>query len=704
MKRLNNLCTMFIGMALITMLSACSGGSSGTTSTTSAATQGVTFSFAKDALVAAKTTGKSVASATLDPAAKYAAVTVTDTSGNTVLSKYKTDIYSLNGSYITSTIPLAPANYQLTEFLILDANNKVLYIVPTQSATAEIKAMVTTLLPISFGVTKDTTNTISLQVLPVGVGTANDYGYPSIIFDVVNVSGVTFMTDVQTLDTATNNWLQINASLKINNVDYTVNAVTTKLQVPQDVSYTLVYSKAGYTTKTITLTATEIANYQTTPLVVVLTPNGTVTRTVSFNSNGGSTVASQTVTSGGVAATPANPSRTGYTFAGWYSNSGLTTLFSFSAPITADITLYAKWTSGSSSSSGIAKIAKTGQTGCWDAAGLPIACNGTGQDGETLSGVAWPASRFTDNSIANAADLTQTDTLTGLIWTKDANIAGTKTWQLALDYIKGLNNSNYLGHNDWRLPNFTELQSLTNMQYAKPANWLNTQGFINVQANAYWSSTTYVYGATKYAWNMSMNDGTALDGTKSNAFYVWPVRGGQSGILTLAKTGQTSCWDAAGVAVACSGTGQDGELQVGAAWPANRFTDNSVTTDTTVTDNLTGLVWTKNANLAGSISWQAALDFVKNLNGIRYLGYGDWRLPNRKELESLVNRQLTAQAPWLNTQGFINVVSAAYWSSTTDVSSTSRAWYIVMLDSSTLSGTGGTKTNACYVWPVRGGQ
>ena len=65
---------------------------------------------------------------------------------------------------------------------------------------------------------------------------------------------------------------------------------------------------------------------------------------VTFNGNGGSVVAAQTVAYGGTATQPAVPVMTGYTFAGWYSDAALTTVFSFSTQITANTTLYAKWT------------------------------------------------------------------------------------------------------------------------------------------------------------------------------------------------------------------------------------------------------------------------------------------------------------------------------------------------------------------------
>ncbi|GGL61789.1 InlB B-repeat-containing protein [Sporolactobacillus putidus] len=66
--------------------------------------------------------------------------------------------------------------------------------------------------------------------------------------------------------------------------------------------------------------------------------------TVSFDSNGGSAVGDQTVNYGDQASQPSDPARTGYTFAGWYADSSLTKVFDFSAKITADTQLYAKWT------------------------------------------------------------------------------------------------------------------------------------------------------------------------------------------------------------------------------------------------------------------------------------------------------------------------------------------------------------------------
>ena len=71
---------------------------------------------------------------------------------------------------------------------------------------------------------------------------------------------------------------------------------------------------------------------------------------VSFDSNGGSAVESQMVESGALAERPEDPERTGYTFAGWYEDAALETVYNFDKPVTQAITLYAKWIENTASS------------------------------------------------------------------------------------------------------------------------------------------------------------------------------------------------------------------------------------------------------------------------------------------------------------------------------------------------------------------
>ena len=133
-----------------------------------------------------------------------------------------------------------------------------------------------------------------------------------------------------------------------------------------------------------------------------------------------------------------------------------------------------------------------------------------------------------------------------------------------------------------------------------------------------------------------------------------------------------------------------------------RFTDNG---NGTVTDNLTGLIWLKNANCFGQRNWTTALNDCNALaHGQCDLtdnsSAGDWRLPNVKELESLIdfgesNPALPSGHP------FSAVQSSYYWSSTTYAGSTDCAWSALMYHGFVYS----IVTSDIYdVWPVRGGN
>ena len=98
-------------------------------------------------------------------------------------------------------------------------------------------------------------------------------------------------------------------------------------------------------TSPVTYTVTA-ADGSTQDYVVTVTIAPPTTFTVSFDSRGGTAVASQTVTHGNTPTMPASPTRTGYVFDGWYDQT-LTIAFDFSAPVTASKTAYAKWTARS---------------------------------------------------------------------------------------------------------------------------------------------------------------------------------------------------------------------------------------------------------------------------------------------------------------------------------------------------------------------
>ncbi len=141
------------------------------------------------------------------------------------------------------------------------------------------------------------------------------------------------------------------------------------------------------------------------------------------------------------------------------------------------------------------------------------------------NGWAWPSPRFepakkADNTPCNDAEY---DKLTGLMWVKDGNAAGQKNWNQATSYA---NNLTLCGYTDWRLPTANELSSFVNYSdTVSPANWLNANGFSNIQDSAYWSSTVYSSSSAD-AWYVNMADGDMSIILQAAPYdFVLPVRG-----------------------------------------------------------------------------------------------------------------------------------------------------------------------------------
>jgi hypothetical protein len=292
----------------------------------------------------------------------------------------------------------------------------------------------------------------------------------------------------------------------------------------------------------------------------------------------------------------------------------------------------------------IRHIPATGQRLCHDAAGRPVDCAGSGQDGEFRTGEPWPEPRFEPQG----EDLVL-DRLTGLVWPRLASVGDfPMSWTEALDAVADMNRENAYGHADWRLPNRRELLSVVSLDHHRPA--LPPGHPFTVQQTWYWTSTT-ASRAPGYAWHVHLEGGRMFYGDKTRDAMVWPVRGA-SGLLP--RTGQRSCMDFRGNACDCGGTGQDGELRCGIPWPEPRFAVEAAG----VRDMLTGLLWTRSADQAGLCTWDEALAAAREHRG----GGLRWRLPSIRELESLVDAEchdpaLPAGHPFEGPQ-------EAYWSST----------------------------------------
>ena len=129
------------------------------------------------------------------------------------------------------------------------------------------------------------------------------------------------------------------------------------------------------------------------------------------------------------------------------------------------------------------------------------------------------------------------------------------------------------------------------------------------------------------------------------------------------------------------GTGQDGWYEAGCPM-AGRFVDNQ---DGTVTDTCTGLMWQKDtadingdgkitpANDAGDsdvLSWQDSINYCESLS---FAGHDDWRLPNKRELHSIVDYGRASPS----IDPVFGAIPDAYWSSTSYKEIPCHKWYVV---------------------------
>ena len=311
----------------------------------------------------------------------------------------------------------------------------------------------------------------------------------------------------------------------------------------------------------------------------------------------------------------------------------------------------------------------TGQDACYDSAGSEVSCPAEGaslygQDAQHQGS----APSFSDNG-----DGTITDNVTGLIWqqTTDANGDGTIDADDKYSYAGAQSYCDALtlaGYDDWRLPDIKQAYSLIDFRGEDVSSYGGTDttglipfidtnyfhfGYGDTDAGEriidaqYASSTRYVsttMGGDETMFGVNFADGRIKGypivdpmSQADKSFYVQCVRGNES-------------------------------------YGENSFSDNG---DGTVTDAATGLMWSQEDNGEG-LDWGEALAWVASANASAYLGYDDWRLPNAKELQSLLDYgrspDTTASAaidPLFNATAITNEGGETdypyYWSGTTHI-------------------------------------
>jgi hypothetical protein len=195
---------------------------------------------------------------------------------------------------------------------------------------------------------------------------------------------------------------------------------------------------------------------------------------------------------------------------------------------------------------------------------------------------------------------------------------------------------------------------------------------------------------------------------------------GPATVAQLLATGQTACWSSGGALIPCAGTGQDGEVQAGT--PLS-YIDNG---DGTVTDRNTKLIWEKKSrdgspvhDVGQEVTWAQAFAHVATLNTMAFAGYRDWRLPNVRELHSIVdygqslapavssafnNNCGPGDTPTIFTGSCTAAPSiySSYWTSTTVARAPGAALAVIFWDG-LITEISTTFTGGRYVRAVRGG-
>ncbi|MBL0175801.1 MAG: DUF1566 domain-containing protein [Ignavibacteria bacterium] len=238
-------------------------------------------------------------------------------------------------------------------------------------------------------------------------------------------------------------------------------------------------------------------------------------------------------------------------------------------------------------------------------------------------------------SFRNNGDGTVSDLNTGLMWQRDPDANGNGdgrmeridklTWPQIQARVAALNSTRYAGYGDWRIPSIKELYSLTNWNGTDPAvQGTSTAGLRPFIDTAYfpfaWGQTTAgeriidaqyasgsMYKDLSFAGHQQLFGFNFADGRIKG--YDLKMPGGADKTFSF---------------IAVRGNG---------AYGINDFGDNA---DMTITDRATGLMWMKDDSRTG-MNWEAALAWAQAKNVENFLGHNDWRLPNAKELQSIVD-------------------------------------------------------------------
>ena len=232
-------------------------------------------------------------------------------------------------------------------------------------------------------------------------------------------------------------------------------------------------------------------------------------------------------------------------------------------------------------------------------------------------------------SYRDNGDGTVSDLHTGLMWVK---ARGSKsTWTQA---SAGATTSRAGSYSDWRMPTIRELYSLIQFTGAQGPSMTSTAGYIPfIDSNSF----DFVYGSGSSA----VGDRVIDSQDWSSNVYVGRIMSNQSAAFGV------NFADGRIKGYPLTSFNYVRYVRGNASYGVNAFKDNA---DGTVTDQASGLMWTQ-ADSGVGMDWQSALAWVQQRNDQAHLGHRDWRLPNAKELHSILDYARAPQATELARKG-----------------------------------------------------
>jgi hypothetical protein len=275
-------------------------------------------------------------------------------------------------------------------------------------------------------------------------------------------------------------------------------------------------------------------------------------------------------------------------------------------------------------------IVDSGQTKCYNAsAEIAAPASGQffyGQDAQ-FSGNRPSYSLSSDGK-------TVYDNVTKLTWMRGPNTtlatpvkADKKTFSQAQAWVPAVNAMSYGGFSDWRLPTIKELYSLMNFNGTDPSGYSGTDTSV---LTPFIDTAYFKFGYGQLPEERIIDSQYA----SSDLFVVNPAETGSPKLFGLnLADGRIKGYD---LLMPDGHTEKTFFVQLvrgPATYGTNSFSNNG---DGTVTDTNTGLMWTQ-SDCGSAMTWQDALAWVQSRNSANYLGHNDWRMPNAKELHSLVN-------------------------------------------------------------------